>query len=229
MSVRHHLLVLSALALACFAAGCGREETAPESSAATAAVTTERVAARPVESAPPQRPPREQKLHPRVRIKTNLGDLVVELNAEEAPITVSNFLEYVNQGFYDGTIFHQVVDGYILLGGGFTPDLTPKETDLPIRNEAHNGLKNRKGTIAMARQLNAVDSSTSQFFINLTDNPALDHQGDDPSEYGYCVFGEVIEGFEALERISKVPVQDVDDFELLPVQTVTVESARILR
>ena len=141
---------------------------------------------------------------PRVTIQTNLGDIVVALDREHAPGTVENFLRYVKEGFYDGTIFHRVIDGFMIQGGGFTRDFQRKETHPPIRNEADNGLKNRRGTIAMARTSNP-HSATAQFFINVADNRFLDHTRPTPNGWGYAVFGKVVEGMDVVDRIRKTP------------------------
>jgi cyclophilin family peptidyl-prolyl cis-trans isomerase len=163
--------------------------------------------------------------YPTVTLKTNLGDLTIKLDPQAAPRTVNNFLTYVENGSYNQTIFHQVDKGYIVLGGAYTADLSERAGRYPIPNEADNGRKNLRGTVAMARDPGDIDSSTCQFFINLSDNPHLDHRGDSPEEYGYCVFGEVVEGLDVLEKISVVEVEDKDDFTKLPVETVLIESA----
>lgn len=162
----------------------------------------------------------------RVVLNTTLGRIVLELDEEKAPLTVANFLQYVDSGHYDGTVFHQVVDDYIVLAGAFTPELQEKTAGIAIRNEADNGLKNTRGTIAMAREFDRIDSSTCQFFINLSDNPELDHQGRTAEEYGYCVFGRVVEGLDIVEKISKVEAHSTDQFELIPITPVVIESAR---
>lgn len=156
----------------------------------------------------PVRPPRN--MFPQVLIKTSAGDIVVKLNAEKSPRTVENFLEnYVDSGFYDATVFHYVEKGFMIAGGGYTAELQPKAVRVELFNEAHNQLKNVRGTIAMARRPDAIDSATSQFFFNLVDNPALDHRSDESADtYGYCVFGEVISGMEVLDRIAQVEVAD---------------------
>lgn len=167
--------------------------------------------------------------YPTVLLKTSMGELTIKLDPQTAPRTVNNFLHYVENGFYDQTIFHQVDAGYVALGGGYSPDLVERPSRYPIPNEATNGRKNVRGTVAMARQLDDIDSSTCQFFINLNDNPHLDHRGDEPQDYGFCVFGEVIEGLEVLEKISAVEVEDKDDFKKIPVETVLIESAYRMR
>ncbi len=174
------------------------------------------------------------ELHPEVVLHTNLGDIKLRLDVENSPLTVANFLEYVDSGQYDGTIFHQVVDNYIVLAGGYTADFTEKPTRQSIRNEAgDNGLKNKRGTIAMARQADAIDSSTCQFFINLADNDNLDHKGREVEDYGYCVFGEVIGGLDIVEKMAKAEVTDKEKdgevFQLTPQRTVLIESAKRTR
>lgn len=139
-----------------------------------------------------------------VVLETTHGKIVIRLNTEKAPQTSKNFLEYVNAGHYDGTIFHRVIADYVIQGGGYTSDMKQKPTRTPIKNEAGNGLSNKRGTVAMARTA-AVDSATSQFFINVVDNTHLDHKSDQPHEFGYCVFGEVVEGMDVVDAIRKVP------------------------
>ncbi|MEQ8789635.1 MAG: peptidylprolyl isomerase [Pirellulaceae bacterium] len=172
----------------------------------------------------PTRP--KQNLHPVVTIKTTQGDIKLRLDAEKAPITVDNFLSnYVDRGYYDQTVFHYVEDGFMIAGGGFTADLQPKEARAEILNEAHNGLKNKRYTIAMARNPEYVNSATSQFWINLADNSFLDYTSDeDASTYGYCVFGEVIAGQEVVDRIAKTPVHDTEAFPKTPTTPVVVQT-----
>lgn len=166
--------------------------------------------------------------YPVVVLRTSVGEIHVKLNAEKAPRTVQNFLNYVDNGQYDQTIFHQVESGYVILGGSYTPEMTEREGRYPIANEATNGMKNVRGTIAMARNLEVIDSSTSQFFINLADNPQLDHVGEGPKEYGFCVFGEVVKGIEVIDRISQAQVRDTEQFQKLPVKPIVIEVARRL-
>ena len=164
---------------------------------------------------------------PKVRIETSHGTITLVLDPEKAPLTVRNFLTYVDSGHYDGTVFHQVVDGYMVLGGGYTKDLQEKPTSGAIRNEAHNGVPNARGTIAMARQADAIDSSTCQFFINLADNEGLDHKDRETAEgYGYCVFGHVTDGLDVAEKIGKSPVQDIEGFNMIPAQPVLIRSVK---
>ena len=160
-----------------------------------------------------------------VLLRTSLGTIRLKLDAAQSPLTVDNFLSQVDRGFYDQTIFHQVEPGYVILGGGFQADMNEKASRYSIPNEAHNGLSNRRGTIAMARSGDVVDSSTGQFFINLADNPQLDRQGDTADRCGYCVFGEVVEGMDVVDRIAQVQTHNVRDFLRLPVNTVLIESA----
>ncbi len=180
----------------------------------------------------PEQPQRPSHIYPRVVINTNMGELVVELDAEKAPITVQNFLDYVDDGHYDNTIFHHVISDTIVLGGGFTPDYKRKEERTPIYNEADNGLKNLRGTIAMARLPQAIDSATCQFFINVADNASFDHQSreGDPEEYGYCVFGRVIQGMELMDKLAGQKVtnrQEGDtDFPAAPAKMVRIDSIR---
>lgn len=168
-------------------------------------------------------------LYPIVVIETSLGKIRLRLDGEKAPLTVDNFLRYVDSGHYDQTIFHQVIKDFpqLIVGGAFTADQTEKAAGTAIRNEAHNGLKNLRGTIAMARQAGAIDSATCYFYLNVTDNQeVLDHKDRTPQGYGYCVFGKVIEGMDVVEKIGDVEVQDIDQFERTPVRTVLIESAR---
>ncbi|HEX3871140.1 MAG TPA: peptidylprolyl isomerase [Pirellulales bacterium] len=166
---------------------------------------------------------------PVVELRTSLGTLTLKLDTDSAPETVHNFMSYVASGHYNGTIFHQVEKGYALLGGGYTPDLAERQGRYPIRNEAANGRKNLRGTVAMARRIEEIDSATCQFIINLDNNSSLDHEGDTPDAFGFCVFGEVVDGLDVLQKIASVPVQDSGSFPNLPTQTVVIESARRLR
>lgn len=138
---------------------------------------------------------------PRVQVATTIGDFTIELYPDRAPITVANFLRYVDEEFYHNTTFHRIINDFVIQGGGFNTDKTRKDTHDPIKNEADNGLKNVRGAVAMAR-VKEVDSATSQFFVNLSDNPSLDHSEND---FGYAVFGHVVEGMEAVVKISGVP------------------------
>jgi len=159
--------------------------------------------------------------NPMVLVKTNMGNFTIELYADKAPITVKNFLSYVDHKFYAGTIFHRIISTFMIQGGGFTPDMVQKETSAPIKNEADNGLKNLKYTIAMART-NIVDSATCQFFINVQDNPALDYR--DKANYGYCVFGKVIEGMNVIDEIKMVKTTEKGSYKDVPVKPVIIKS-----
>jgi len=169
--------------------------------------------------------------HPIYEFETSQGKFIVRMDAEKAPLTVDNFRTYVARGHYDLTIFHQVLKGslQIVLGGGYTADLKEKAMLTPIRNEAHNGLKNRRGTIAMARRPNDEDSATCQFFINMADNDVLNFKARTPEGYGYCVFGEVTEGMDVLDRIAKTPVHDTGKFVGLPTETIVIRSIRQIK
>jgi len=159
---------------------------------------------------------------PTVQINTSLGPIVVELNSEKAPKTVANFLEYVKSGHYSGTIFHRVIRGFMIQGGGMTKDMAEKPTRPPIKNEAYNGLKNEVGTIAMART-NDPHSAAAQFFINVNDNTFLNHTAKDERGWGYAVFGKVTKGMELVEKISRAPTWPGD----VPTQPVVIESIAV--
>ncbi|NKC14822.1 MAG: peptidyl-prolyl cis-trans isomerase [Gammaproteobacteria bacterium] len=162
-----------------------------------------------------------------VRLTTNMGDIVVELALEQAPKTTENFLKYVIDGFYDGTIFHRTIQDFIIQGGGFTTDYQRKETRQPVVNEAASGLRNLRGTIAMARTSHP-HSATAQFFINLTDNDFLDHQAKSAKGWGYAVFGKVTEGMDVAERIVAIPTVARETFQNLPSTPVIIEKASLL-
>ncbi|MDT8435380.1 MAG: peptidylprolyl isomerase [Gemmatimonadota bacterium] len=161
---------------------------------------------------------------PVVMMETTEGTLRIELYPEEAPITVENFLAYVDSGFYDGTVFHRIVPGFVIQGGGFTADMEQKETRDPITNESDNGLRNLRGTLSMAR-LPAAHTATSQFFVNLVDNPALDHGGRPGATWGYAVFGRVIEGMDVVDAIASAPTTTAGGMADVPVEPVRIERA----
>lgn len=164
---------------------------------------------------------------PRVRLSTNLGDIVLELDREKAPQTVDNFLTYVREGFYNGTIFHRVIDGFMIQGGGFTQDFQRKPTHAPIENEADNGLRNRRGSVAMART-NDPHSATAQFFINVADNSFLDFRDKTPRAYGYAVFGQVVEGMDVVDKIRRSATGAGGPFRKdVPRSPVIIEQATI--
>jgi cyclophilin family peptidyl-prolyl cis-trans isomerase len=164
--------------------------------------------------------------NPVVVLETSMGNIKIELFADKAPETVKNFVGYVDGKHYDGTIFHRVIDGFMIQGGGMEPGLKEKTTRAPVRNESKNGLTNQRGTIAMARTPDP-DSATSQFFINVKDNPMLNRRGDRPEEAGYCVFGKVIEGMDVVDKIKVVPTGTRGPHQNVPVQDVVIKSARV--
>ena len=155
-------------------------------------------------------------------METSMGTITLELNDEKAPETVANFVRYAKEGHYDGTIFHRVIDGFMIQGGGFTKDMNQKETHEPIRNEAMNGLKNLRGTIAMARTM-VVDSATSQFFINLVDNDFLDFTSPTPQGFGYAVFGRVTDGMDVVDAIAKVKTGFNGPHQNVPEEPVVIK------
>jgi cyclophilin family peptidyl-prolyl cis-trans isomerase len=169
--------------------------------------------------------------NPIVVLHTTAGDVKIELLAEKAPQTVHNFLQtYASRGFYDQTIFHHVEAGMMLIGGGFTADLQPKTPRTAIFNESRNGLTNRRGTIAMIRDPESPHSATSQFFINLADNPDFDFKaGETEDQLGYCVFAEIVEGFDIVERIAKMPTSAIGEFAKVPSPAVAIQSVERLR
>ena len=166
--------------------------------------------------------------NPTVLISTSLGDITVELYNDRAPVSVQNFLQYVKDGFYPGTIFHRVISGFMIQGGGFTAEMVEKPTRPPIRNEATNGLTNVRGTLAMART-EALRSATAQFFINVADNRVkLDHHGFSPEDFGYAVFGRVLSGLEVCDRIAAVKTRSTGPHEDVPVEPVVIKDVRVM-
>ncbi len=161
----------------------------------------------------------------KVELKTNQGVIIVELSAEKAPGSVKNFLKYVKDGFYNGLIFHRVIDGFMIQGGGFNPKMVEKKTRAKIQNEAKNGLKNDKGTLAMART-GDPHSATSQFYINLSDNAFLNNPGQDG--WGYAVFGKVVEGMDVVEKIGKVKTGTANGMGDVPLEAIIIEKATLL-
>lgn len=165
---------------------------------------------------------------PRVSLQTSAGTIVIELDSERAPMSVDNFLGYVNSGFYSDTLFHRVIDGFMIQGGGFSPKFMRKQTKSPIQNEANNGLKNRAYTISMART-NSPHSATSQFFINTVDNPNLDHTAPTGRGWGYAVFGRVIEGFEVVDNIGTVATGSAGPFPRdVPTEAIVIEAVTLM-
>ncbi|GAA4872152.1 peptidylprolyl isomerase [Ferrimonas pelagia] len=161
-----------------------------------------------------------------VTLHTNHGDITLSLNAEKAPITVENFLKYAKEGFYNGTIFHRVIDGFMVQGGGFDADMQQKPTHANIQNEASNGLSNKTGTIAMARTPDP-HSASSQFFINVNDNTFLDFKNESMQGFGYCVFGEVSEGMDIVEKIKAVATGNHGMHQDVPLHAVVIESVTV--
>ena len=164
---------------------------------------------------------------PSVEFQTNQGDFTVELYPEKAPKTVANFLQYVKDGYYENTIFHRVINHFMIQGGGFERDLSEKNTRAAVVNEAGNGLLNQTGTIAMARTADP-DSATAQFFVNLIDNQFLDYTGPDPDQIGYCVFGKVTSGMDVIQKIGITHTNTVGRYSDVPVKPIIIKSAKLL-
>jgi cyclophilin family peptidyl-prolyl cis-trans isomerase len=183
----------------------------------------------PVQAPPLQAPALEPAPgNPVALISTSLGDITIELFKDRAPVSVANFLQYANDGFYSGTIFHRVKPAFMIQGGGYTETLTEKPTRAPIQNEATNGLRNTRGTVAMARRA-SLRSATAQFYINLVDNRSLDHTGFSPADFGYAVFGRVLSGMDVADRIGAVATASSGDMEDVPVEPVFIKSLRVLK
>lgn len=162
-----------------------------------------------------------------IKLNTSKGTIVLELNADKAPETVANFMQYVNDGFYNGTIFHRVIDGFMIQGGGMEPGMKEKSTGAPIKNEADNGLSNERGTIAMARTPDP-HSATAQFFINVKDNNFLDFRAATPDGFGYCVFGKVVDGMDVVDAIKGVATGTAGYHQDVPVEDVIIESVEVV-
>lgn len=223
---------LAVASLLAVVVGCGGKKAETVAEGAAAAGTQTQVSAEqtvaPVagkRAAPPK------PADPLVVLHTTAGDIKIQLFAEKAPQTVENFLtQYAARGYYDKTIFHHVEPGQMLIGGGFDTELVAKPPRTPIFNESRNGLSNRRGTLAMIRDAESPHTATSQFFINLGDNPDLDFKaGDEEDKLGYCVFGEVIEGIEIVERISKLPTSSIGEFASVPSPPVSIQTVERLR
>ncbi len=165
--------------------------------------------------------------NPRVRLETNKGAIVIEIDPKAAPKSSENFLNYARSGFYNGTIFHRVIKGFMVQGGGFTANMHQKPTNEPIANEADNGLKNKRGTVAMARTMNP-NSAMAQFFINTVDNPFLDHKGKTPDGWGYCVFGKVIDGMKVVDAIENESTTSKAGNRDVPIYPVVIEKTVVL-
>jgi len=164
----------------------------------------------------------------KVKLTTSLGEIVIQLNPEKAPISSANFLTYVNEGFYNGTIFHRIIPGFMAQGGGFDTDFNQKAVHDPIKNEADNGLPNKRGTLAMART-NVPDSATAQFFINYKDNSFLNYSSPTASGWGYAVFGEVIEGMDIVDEMSKQPTGNRGGHQDVPKTNIVIEKAEVIK
>ncbi|MBI5755992.1 MAG: peptidyl-prolyl cis-trans isomerase [Nitrospirae bacterium] len=169
-----------------------------------------------------------EEKNPVVLMETSMGNIKIELDQAKAPVTVKNFLSYVDEKFYDGTIFHRVINNFMIQGGGFTQDMQQKKTNAPVKNEAGNGLKNKRGTIAMARTM-VVDSATAQFFINIVDNDFLDHRDETPQGFGYAVFGKVLEGMDVVDKIKAVRTGSKMGSSDVPVEAVVIKSVRMVQ
>jgi cyclophilin family peptidyl-prolyl cis-trans isomerase len=164
----------------------------------------------------------------KVKLTTSLGEIVIQLNPEKAPISSANFLTYVNEGFYNGTIFHRIIPGFMAQGGGFDTEFNQKAVHDPIKNEADNGLPNKRGTLAMART-NVPDSATAQFFINYKDNSFLNYSSPTASGWGYAVFGEVIEGMDIVDEMSKQPTGNRGGHQDVPKTNIVIEKAEVIK
>ncbi len=171
---------------------------------------------------------RAERSHPMVKLETSMGDITLELYPDKAPVTVANFLEYVKAGFYNGTVFHRVINGFMIQGGGMDAQMNKKPTRAPIKNEADNGLKNDTYTIAMART-NDPNSATAQFFINVANNTALNHTAPTPRGWGYAVFGKVVKGQDVVDKIKAVPTTTQGMYENVPTQPVTINKAVVVQ
>lgn len=163
--------------------------------------------------------------NPVVIMKTSMGEVEIELFQDKAPLTVANFLSYTDKGFYNGTIFHRVISNFMIQGGGFTPGMDEKKTSSPVKNEASNGISNKRGTVAMARTMD-VHSATSQFFINVVDNGFLDYKASTSDGFGYCVFGRVVKGMDVVDRIKSVQTGNSGYFQDVPLSNVVIQSIK---
>jgi len=220
-----------ALALGCGLAtllGCGQSEPASAPSAATNSAPTSVYA--PGKTSPGGMTVKKfDSKFPEVVLETTLGQITLRLDAEKAPLTVGNFLNYVDRGHYNGTIVHEVHKNFIALLGGYTENLKERTGDFPIRNEAANGLENKRYSVAMARLPNAIDSATTHFFINLADNASLNHTGKEADKFGFCVFGEVIAGRDVVDQLNSVSTSAKQDFLALPSTTIAVQNVKRIK
>jgi len=213
------------------AGGCGHSGDGNQSPAAAIDGTNSGTPSESGSTTPASPKPAPDSQHPVVEIETSLGKITVELDREKALLTVDNFLLYANASFYNQSIIHQVYKGQGILGGGYGTNMLPiaKPTHTPVRNEAANQLKNLRGAIAMVRLPDAIDSATSQFFINVADNPTLDYKDRTPEGYGYCVFGKVTDGMDVVDKINGVALRDTTALERTPAEPVIVTSIRRIR
>ncbi|MBU4272527.1 MAG: peptidylprolyl isomerase [Planctomycetes bacterium] len=225
----HRIACLTCLLLCSALVGCNRGGEGGRPPEASIGGQSENASPADGVSGPAIKKPTVAPKHPLVLIETSLGNITIQLDGENSPLTVDNFLDYVDASHFDQTIIHQIYKGQGFVAGGYGTNLIEKPARTPIRNEAHNGLKNRRGSISMVRFPDAIDSATCQFFINVSDNPALDHKDRTPEGYGYSVFGEVVEGMEIVDQINDTPVQDTSDFERTPVKPIVINSIRRIR
>lgn len=219
MKVKFGIFLL--LCAAVLFAGCRRKSTEVSAKKGEAGTTISKDEGKIM--AEPNKP--VQKGPTRVKLQTTMGDITIELDEQKAPVTCANFLTYVKQGFYDGTIFHRVISNFMIQGGGMTADMKEKPTHPPIKNEAANGLKNDRGTISMARTDNP-DSAKSQFFINVVNNGGLNYAS--PAKPGYAVFGKAVEGMDVVDKIRAVPTTTKGNYENVPVTPIVIQSAKIV-
>jgi cyclophilin family peptidyl-prolyl cis-trans isomerase len=213
---------LFAMAVLLAFGGCGKSGTEASNTTASIPGTEQSTDGNANKPSVPQTPHE-------VVLDTNKGSITISLNAEKSPKTVANFLTYVKDHFYDGTIFHQVYKNQAVFGGGYTEDMTAKPTRIPIYNEARNGLKNERYTVAMLREPDDSESATSVFFINVVDNPSLDYTASTHEKFGYCVFGQIIQGKEIVDQIASVDVQDTENIPCMPKQNVVIKSAKQIK
>lgn len=232
MSVRWKFLAVFWVLLMAAATGCNRAGDANSSKKTDAPIETAPILGgnqSPPAKTEPALPAPPAPKYPVVVIETSLGNITIRLDDGKAPTTVENFLGYVRDGFYNGTIIHQVHRGQSIMAGGYGTDMEEKPARAPIRNEAREDIKNLRGTIAMVRQPDVIDSAASQFFINVADNPSLDYKDRTPAGYGYCVFGQVTEGMDVVDRINKVAVHNTPELGRTPVEKILVKSIRLVR
>ncbi len=205
--------------------GCNATETKEAKEVVTKPVA-EKLAAAKTEQLTDTKDSGDKMSNPIIKMETSKGTMMIELDAEKAPKSAANFVEYVKDGFYDGLIFHRVIPNFMVQGGGMNPDMSEKPNKMPIQNEANNGLKNDRGTLAMART-NDPHSATSQFFINLKDNDFLNHTSESPAGWGYAVFGKVTDGLETIDEIAKVQTGNKGHHGDVPVEPITIIKATV--